>query len=624
MLSALTSLPQLLFWLAVAALTSGCGTPSNELVAAPSPEIEPVAMMSDGPHPSAETVHLDGKDVTVIRALPAGSIVRLLPVRLVNETLDEQLAVASLEAERALAGLWRVALSQSDHLDIAAAGKAAPAGVGYALQLTIDGQANVATATLLDGDQRVHLGSTPIATDALLTALDELALRTRLALGDPAPAKTLPLASAYSTDLRLIAVTEAALESARDGEFRRARDLLLKVRRRDGACVVLLDGLANSHLALGNAAEAEQIATEALGFPKRLTPTATHHLLRTLLLARSTQRPRQTKEFDQQLLNVAKVAQRERPHDPAPLLTAGIALNLLGDHEAAREVLLEVVRRMPGNASGHYHLGWAELLLGNSDRAVLEFNEAAIRLPIGATIVPRALALFSARQHDELDLLLASAAEHATIQNGPALHELRRMQAAHALLRGEQELAGDIMLADLAWLLERPHLLRERAGELADIGEVLVRLGRGRELLPMLRSMQRIDSGLALDQALADTTTYLMGLTEISIERQRIPSLEDALTQRGATVWAHALAAYGHQQRGELTEERRALSMVVKQSSSPLAKAALVRNLQATGQATEAVVLRDTLRRELETIELRRRIRHPLRSPEYAMAWLVE
>ena len=146
---------------------------------------------------------------------------------------------------------------------------------------------------------------------------------------------------------------------------------------------------------------------------------------------------------------------------------------------------------MPGNASGHYHLGWAELLLGNSERALLEFNEAAARLPIGATIVPRALALFSARQHDELELLLATSAEHATIQNGPALHELRRMQAAHALLRGEQELAADIMLADLAWLLERPHLLRERAGELAEVGEVLVRLGRGRDLLPMLRSMKR-------------------------------------------------------------------------------------------------------------------------------------
>ena len=624
MLSPLKPFPLLLAWLTIVAVCAGCISTSNEHLVAANPEIEPVRLMGDGPHAAAETVHLNGTNVTVIRDLPAGSIVRLLPVRLVNASLDEELAVASLEAERAIAGLWRVALNQSNHLDIAGSGKAAPAGAGFDLQLTIDGQASVATATLHDGNQPLHLGSTPLVANALLTALDELALRTRLALGDPALATTLPLASAYSHDLRLVAVAEAAFESAREGEFRRAQQLLLKLRRRDGACVMLLDGLASSHLVLGNAAEAERIATEALQFQKRLTLASTHRLLRTMLLARSTLQPRQSQEIDKQLLNVAQVAQRERPHDPSPLLTAGIAWNFLGDHESAQRVLQLVVRRMPDNANGHYHLGWAELLLGNSQDALHQFNEAAARLPVGTTVVPRALAMFSARQHDELELLLATSAQHSTIRNGPALHQLRRMQAAHALLRGEQKLAGDIMLADLAWLLERPHMLRKLSGELADTGEVLVRLGRGPDLIPMLGSMQRIDSGLALDQALADTTTYLIGLTEISMEGQRLPALEEALNRRGATVWANALAAYGHQQRGELSEERRSLSLVVQQSSSPLAKAALVRNLQAAGQATEAVMLRDALRRELEKIELRQRIRHPLLSPEYAMAWLVE
>ena len=69
---------------------------------------------------------------------------------------------------------------------------------------------------------------------------------------------------------------------------------------------------------------------------------------------------------------------------------------------------------------------------------------------------------------------------------------------------------------------------------------------------------------------------------------------------------------------------RPGLTLVAQQSSSPLVKAALVRNLRATGQTVEATTLRDALRRELEAIDLRQRIRHPLLGPEYAMAWLVD
>ena len=66
-----------------------------------------------------------------------------------------------------------------------------------------------------------------------------------------------------------------------------------------------------------------------------------------------------------------------------------------------------------------------------------------------------------------------------------------------------------------------------------------------------------------------------------------------------------------------------ALARAARLSDSPMTKALLARSLRAVGKNQEADLLRDTLRREMLALHLRRPCEHPLFGPELAFAFLL-
>jgi hypothetical protein len=279
-----------------------------------------------------------------------------------------------------------------------------------------------------------------------------------------------------------------------------------------------------------------------------------------------------------------------------------------------------LVARLPRSFSARYHLGWAELGCGNANAAAQQFGLVAATLPASALLVPRALARFESGDHSGLRTWLQDMADDRAFAETEALHEVRRMQASLELLTGHPEAAAAWMLRDLAWILEQPSRLDTRAGEIAEVGEVLVRLGHGARLRPMLASMQ----ALKPDPAIADAVAYVSGLVEIHAAGRPIPELAEGLRNRGVGVWGDLLDAYGCHVQGKLAGERAALAQAAKSSSSPLVKAALQRNLRHAGNTAEADALRAALQREMKALDLRSKSQHPLLGPELAFAWLAD
>jgi tetratricopeptide (TPR) repeat protein len=550
-----------------------------------------------------------------VRKLPAGAVVLLEPTR------DEGDSVA---ATRALDGIWRVAMEQSDHLDIAAGfSRCAREDCDAVVRLSVDPSLGTISVTM-DGEEGPrNLAVEVVQAGRLTDAVDRLAYVTRLALADPVASPPIAVAQAFGNDMDLIAQCEIAAEELGEGEFQAAVRRLQRIRRRDGGSPVLLGLLASGYLALGRTEQAEQTAQEALQMRARLTPTTTHRLLRALLLSRSSRAPSSADATEDPLMTLARTARRERPHDPEPRFTQALAANLNGDFRAARPLLEQLAKRLPMRSLVHYQLGWSCLGTDDPAAAAAALAVAARRLPLAATLMPRAVALYEASRHEDLTLLLDSALSDLTSNDQPAQHIVRRMQAAHAILQGDSERAGDILLSDLSWQLERPSRLLHRSGELAETGEVLVRIGRSRELQPLLFSMQTLGVDLAQDALFADAVNYLIGMAEAARQQRRMPQIEASLTRHGAEVWAQGLAAFGHRQLGELQAERAALGRCARESSSPLVKAALIANLREAGRTDEARILGDTLRQELLRIDLRRPLQHPVLAPESALAFTI-
>lgn len=486
------------------------------------------------------------------------------------------------------------------------------------VQLTLDDQGS-ATVTLLDGAERRHLAAA-MGGCPLPDMLDDLALRVRLALGDPVDPPPQPVAYLYSAATEAVAGCEAAIALVHTGDFAAAARRLGVVRRYDGGAAFVLETMASIASVQGDAEAAGRLAREALGLTQRLAPTTTHRLLRTLLLARASTEPQLAGRFDQELWTLAQVAARERPYDPEVRFTAGMALNFLGRFGEAQPALAALAERLPDHAGVQYHLGWAALGNGDPTAARAAFDRAAVALPTRATVVPRALARYGQGDHDGLRTFLAGLAGEPRVRSGSALHEVRRMQAAHELLCGRVEDAASLMFEDLSWLLAHPAVLELRSGELADTAETLVRLGQGERLRPHLASIAE----LWPKSPVADAVTFAQGLVDAAATRTRSRTAEDGLLRRGCTFWSHALGAFGHHQQGELADEQRALGLAAQESSSPLLKAALIGNLRAQGRNAEADNLRAVLHRELVAVDLRRRSQHPLLGPELALAWLSQ
>jgi tetratricopeptide (TPR) repeat protein len=558
--------------------------------------------------PSAATPPPLDPPQAVVRRLEPGAVVRLVTA---------QGAIPSGATVSAADGLFREAMRQSAYLDIAAGPlRAAAAAPACTVRLVFaDG---VAQAFVQDGDAAFSLAS-PTASRHLCETLDELALRLRLALGDPTPTAPTPLERAYSRSLQAVDATERAIDAAHHGSYDSAYATLAASRRLDGACALLLEATASVLLLRGEPDGARRLCEEALRLERRQAPTTTHRLLRTLLLARASGAPELARRYDEELWTLAQVAGRERPFDPDVRFSLGIAENFRGRFDQALAALEPLAQRLPEHGGVAYHLGWAALGSGRADEAARAFARAALSLPRGAVVVPRAMALLRADRQRELEELLTQLGADAQVRASPAYHEVLRMRAAHELLRGRPSAAAGLMYEDLDWLFERPSLLEHRAAELAEMAEILTRIGHGDRMRPLLaRALEGWPN-----HAIGDAAAYGLGLLESTATRQRARSTVDLLHRRGAACWAHALAAFGHRQAGELLLEQQELAQAARLSASPLCKRALIENLQALGRADEAQRLAAALRREMLAVDLRRRSQHPLLAPELAYAYLA-
>src|SRR5690606_20099387 len=137
----------------------------------------------------------------------------------------------------------------------------------------------------------------------------------------------------------VVLAVDDARALAHDGGFRAAERALRDARARDGASPFVLDGLAALALLRGEVALAERTALEALGYESRLLPSTRHRLARTMLLARASAAPDAAAARDRELLELGAAGQRERPHDPEPLLSLALALDFLGEFARARPLL---------------------------------------------------------------------------------------------------------------------------------------------------------------------------------------------------------------------------------------------------------------------------------------------
>ncbi len=556
---------------------------------------------ASGPAPIPEQPR---PEVPVVRALPPGTV-------LVTDCtgLPDELPW------RAAAVLWHEALRQSAQFVVVDGDGGAPGR--SRLRLCADLTSQRLAAMLVDeSGEAVPIGGDTCTDGDLGAAIDRLARTAREALGE-VTSTPVPTAASVGREPGFVDAAADAHRLLHDGGVEAAFRLFTRCRARDGGSPYVLDGLAETELLRGHPGIAERIAAEALSFTTRLAPHRQHRLARTLLLARASQRPENAPGHDRELRDLGRVFQRERPHDPQALLTLGLAENFLGDFAAALPHLQAFVALEPDHPLGHYHLGWTRLALGDNAAAVSEFDLAALRLPAAALIVPRSIALYGAGQHERLrqlhDQLNTELLERDSLQ----LHDLRRMQAAHALLQHDDETAVRLLREDFTWLVSHPSALDERAGEFAEAGLVLARLGGARILPPILATLQQQRPGTAL----ADAISFLGGVVTVAETNQRAEAVERQLSRGGDSVFSLLLQALCHERRGELGDQYTALARAARMNDSPLTKMLLARSLASMGRQPESEQLLAALRAEMLRIHLRQRAQHPLLGPELAYAF---
>lgn len=484
------------------------------------------------------------------------------------------------------------------------------------LELDLDASTGSLWASVRDGDDLRLLAGERFAADDLPAAIDRLAWATRLALGEDAPVP-MPIALGTSADPRVVRAVDDAESLVRDGGHGAALQALRSARARDGAAPFVLDGTAALQLLRGDFATAERTAREALGYENRLLPTTRHRLARTLLLARASLDPERSAALDRELLQLARVSLRERPHDAEPRLSEGIACNFLGDFAAARDALLPLVDQTPQHAIVAYHLGWALLGSGDPQNAAVAFERAAVRLPPAWTVLPRAIALHTAGRSADLRSLLESLRD--PLDDSAMQRQLLAMLAAEALLAGDEGRARQFLVDDLDWLLRHPLQLAEHVGEFAERGALLVRLGERDRLSPLLTIAQAQHATTAI----ADAAAFVAGMLEVARTGTVPQGLEERLAHGGDSVFAALVQAYAHERHGEVADMQTQLARAARLSSSPLTKALLARGLAAAGRSDEAATLRTTLHAEMRQLHLRRPCQHPLSAPELAYAFLL-
>ncbi len=554
--------------------------------------------------PARATVAVPAAPVAVVAALPPGTW--LLP-QLAADVPDDP-------RWRAAAVWWREALRQSVAFAVHDAAQPTPERMVVRLAIATEAQALTAFGDL-PGRGEVPLGGDRFVDGDLAAAIDRLACTVRAALGE-AVQPPVPVAACTSPEPRVVTAVEDGRALLRDGGASAALRAFRQARQGDGGSPFVLDGLAAATLLLGDTAGAERIAREALGYEARLSPTTQHRLARTLLLARASAQPVGAQDRDRELALLARTAAAERPHDPEPRISAALAANFLGDFAAARPLLEDLAMQLPDQAVLAYHLGWARLASGEPAAAVTAFQLAAVRLPGPWVAVPLAIALDDAGRHDDLDRHLAALLRDA--ETAEQRHAVLRMQAAHAWLHDDRQRAAEAILADCREVLTDPLFQERHAGEFAESGALLVRLGRAADLEPMLATIQ----GQRPASAIADVCAFLGGMCDVARTGAPAAGVVARLGREGGSAWSELLVAYGHEVRGEVADMQAALARAARLDDSPMTKALLANGLAAIGRTSEAETLRATLRRELTAVHLRRPATHPLLAPELAFAYL--
>jgi hypothetical protein len=574
----------------------------------------PLAVLSACAGPAPVRTGESPAPAAVVHELPEGTTVRLLgpAAQPAGALRDPQ--VTSL--------LWREALRQSARFDFAGGVEdvAAPAS----LALFCDVAASRWSSSLLrDGEAPLPLASVEAPVVPPHQAIDALALRTRIALGDRPEAPPRSCARIVSQDPRVSLLLEEASTGHGEGERSRQLEIARRARPLDAACTPVLLLLAEATLETGDAEQARRVALEALGYDDRLAPSTTHRLARVLILARTADL-RLRREQDRELQALAAAGARERPHDPHVQFTRALAASLGGDFAAAAPLWRRLAERWPRSGTAAYHLAFAELANGDAAAALAATERARALLPEHRILVPRLLALHALRRHDELDAYLAGVVAEPAVQQGSALHDLRRIQAAHALLVGDRERAARHLLEDLEWIRQRSSLLEPLAIDVVEAGEVLVRLGKQAELAPRLIALDQADPPPAARQAI----DYLHGLVTVARGGDPAP-VATGLMREGAdaavqtTVWGTLLQAAWHRERGELLDEATLLGRAALQTENPLVHASLARAMRSAGKDGPATAVVESVRARLTKIDLRDLRQHPLLNPASALATLA-
>lgn len=571
--------------------------------------------------PPAPRVPLPAADQPVVVELPPGTLLQLLPPERVGPATEGLAAEASAADEAALlAGLWREAMRASPRFDVAAGLEDVPAPTR--LQVHVDPASATATSTLVvDGRPPTALAAVPAVRGDAAATLQALADATRAALGDRAPADAPPLRLAYSSERACVLATEAALRAAASGDLPAARGRLDEARRADAGCTVTLLASAELHLRTGDGLRARRVAEEGLRLENRCSASTAHRLARTLLLARAAlANPVDAAQIDVQLLALGDAALARRPHDPHGAWTRAQALSLLGRFTEAETILAELRPRWPDVKQLPYHHALALLGSNRPEEALAALAGVQDALPPMQTAIPHAIALWAAGRHEELSRLLADLAARPDVQSTALLHHVRRMQAAHAILREDEMEAKNLLLTDLEWLRQRAFQLGQYADHLAATAHVLVLLGHAAEVARVVEAFERLPQ---LDEAARRALLFAGGLAAAGTRPAVADAAEASLGKEGESAWSQQIRAAQFRSRGELEEELTSLVRAARLDRSPLVRASLARALRTAGETAQATELLAALRDDLLRLELRHFAGHPLVDPAHALALLA-
>ncbi len=537
-------------------------------------------------------------------ALPAGSLLSLKPASIGKG--KPRPTTTFIDA------LWRTAFRQSPHFDCAAGIE----DCDSPLQIEVSYQpASQSFTSTLTQSKQAPIPLAAVQGMGIGAAIDTLAWQTRAALGEKVSSKPLPpvpCTLAYSADKDCIRFTELGLQELVAGRSTAAIRLFQQARRHDAASPVTLLHLAASlanRMDTPSQRQAQSTASEALEYQSRLTLGTQHRLARILLLTTSN---------DAKLMALGAQYRLDRPHDPHGQFTVAHGLCRLGRYPEALDLLTHLQTRWPRNAPVRYQLAFAMLATGNAAGALSALEEARRGLSQAAVARPFAMALFHAKQHEELQRFLKNLRRRPGIKGNPAEREVMRMQASHALLRNQPAEAARYIAESFAWIRQANTQLSRFALDIVEDGEVLARLGQGQILADGIAGFLQLGQ---LPPAFANAITYLGGLLAV-LEQKPTKRALATLQQSHDTVLHGQLQAAIFRRDGQLKAETAALRRVLSSSADALSYASYARALSDAGEQEKSTKTTDYIRQRLLAFNQRSPYDHPLMTPGRAMAYL--